>query len=200
MPSNQSFSVSTKTSGLKQGDQAVHGVMAKKSKRATLKIKRAKYSDMPTIAGFINSSADWYREFVDPKDMDQHEVGKEWIDKNYFRRDFYIGFEGDEPVGTITHQKVGDYSYLGYIYLDKKHVGKGFGHQLMDHAKEISANKGSSGMILIAHPEAKWATKAYEKYGFECIAEEREEVLGWNKGALKPYYEEGFQLYHYELD
>ena len=167
--------------------------------RANLAIRRANYQDMPTIAGFISSSADWYRKFVDPKDMDQHEVDQEWIDDNFFRREFFLGVDGDTPVGTVTLQTLGEDAYLGYVYLDAKHVGKGFGHQLMDHAKKISKERGLEGMVLIAHPQAKWATKAYEKYGFECIARKKEDVLSWNDGALKPYYEEGFHLYRYPI-
>lgn len=164
-----------------------------------LTIQRAKYSDMSTIADFIRSSSDWYRKFVDPKDMAEHDVGQKWIEKNYFRRDFYLGLQSNTPVGTISHQSVSDHAYLGYIYLDAKHVGKGYGHKLMKFAKEVSIRSNQKGMVLIAHPEASWATKAYKKFGFECIAKRKKDVLSWKKGALKPYYEEGFELYHYPL-
>jgi hypothetical protein len=58
---------------------------------------------------------------------------------------------------------------------------------------------GMVDMILIAHPEAKWAKKAYLKYGFEIIASDRQDVLEWEGGVMKPYYEEGFELYRYEF-
>lgn len=165
----------------------------------TLKIKRAKFYDMPTIARFIRSSADWYRKFISPKDLSEHYVDQEWMVKNYKKRDFYIGYDGKDPIGTISHQTIDDHAYLGYIYLDSKKVGKGYGKQLMDFAKSISKKKELKSMVLIAHPKATWATKAYEKYGFKCLAKKKEDVLSWNKGALKPFYEEGFQLYQYSL-
>ena len=52
---------------------------------------------------------------------------------------------------------------------------------------------------MIAHPEATWATRAYLKFGFKLHAARREDVLAWNEGALQDYYEEGFQLFVYDL-
>lgn len=166
---------------------------------APLVIKRAEYHQMPIVAQFIRSSADWYSKIVDPKDMDEHLVGQKWIDNNYFRREFYIGYSRGEPVGTVSYQNMGDYAYLGYIYLDAKHVGKGFGHQLIDHVKKIAIARGKAGMILIAHPKATWAVKAYEKYGFRCIHKTKKEVLSFQNGALKNFYEEGFHLFKFDL-
>lgn len=162
-------------------------------------IRRASMDDMTKVAEFINSSADWYEDFLDPKDMEEHRVGDEWIQKNYFRRQFYIGYDGKTPVGSISTQNIGDYAYLGYIYLDADQVGKGYGHRLMNFAKAKSIKERKKGMILIAHPQASWATKAYLKFGFKKFLSDRSEILSWNKGALKPYYEEGFELYKYDL-
>lgn len=163
-------------------------------------ILSAKKNDMPLIADFINSSADWYREFVHEKDMSEHEVDENWQKENYEMRDFYLGLTDDhEPVGTISLQYFGDYAYLGYVYLDVEHVGKGYGHKLMNFAKEKVASKDKQGMVLIAHPEAEWATKAYKKFGFKKICSRKEEVLKWNGGVLENHYEEGFELYLYEI-
>lgn len=54
-------------------------------------------------------------------------------------------------------------------------------------------------MVLIAHPQAAWATKAYVKYGFKKIASNKREVISWKEGALQSYYEEGFELYEYSF-
>lgn len=164
-----------------------------------LRIKRCSQDDMPIVAKLIRSSADWYAKFVDPKDMDEHQVGEKWIQKNFWRRKFFLGTDQGIPIGFHSHQAFGKSAYLGYIYLDVNHVGKGYGHQLIDHAKKVSIDQGLESMVLLAHPEAKWATKAYRKYGFKRIANKKEDVLSWNQGALKDYYEEGFDLYEYRL-
>ncbi|MEZ4741866.1 MAG: GNAT family N-acetyltransferase [Bdellovibrionota bacterium] len=161
----------------------------------SLSIRAASYREMPKIASFIRSSSDWYENFVSEKDMDEHNVGSEWIEKNYRRRSFYLGNNGKEDVGTISFQRIGNFAYLGYIYLNVDHVGKGYGHELMEFAKAEAKRQGLKGLVLIAHPEAKWAVKAYLKFGFKVIARSKDEVLKWQDGALVPYYEEGFHLY-----
>lgn len=155
---------------------------------------------MSTVARLVRSSADWYRPFVDEKDMAEHEVDAAWEEKNFARRSFYLGRLLGQAIGTISTQSLGDYAYLGYIYLDVDHVGKGHGRTLMKFAERQLRDSGKRGMALIAHPEATWAKKAYLKYGFEIAATEKEQVLQWQDGALKPYYEEGFQLYLFEFD
>jgi RimJ/RimL family protein N-acetyltransferase len=167
--------------------------------KTSLKIRKATISEMDSVADFVRSSSSWYKKFIDAKDLKEHEVDQEWIDKNFSRRDFFIGSNGQEDVGTISMQVIGDLAYLGYIYLSTKHVGQGYGHQLMEFAKQRAANKDLKGLVLIAHPEATWATKAYQKFGFEVIAKAKQEVLNWKGGLLKPYYEEGFYLYKLAL-
>jgi len=63
--------------------------------------------------------------------------------------------------------------------------------------RDLTRREGKRGMVLIAHPKATWATRAYVRFGFECIATTRTQVLEWRAGWLKPYYEEGFGLYQY---
>ncbi len=164
-----------------------------------LSIARANWDDMPTVASFIRSSKEWYRPIIDEKDMAEHEVGHDWMEKNFKKREFYLGSAGDTPVGTISLQNVGGFTYLGYIYLDVAHVGKRYGHQLVEFAKKKSRESDRKGMFLIAHPKASWSVKAYLKMGFKMIASKKEDVLAWNNGALVPYYEEGFELYVYQL-
>ncbi|MCB0369853.1 MAG: GNAT family N-acetyltransferase [Bdellovibrionales bacterium] len=166
-----------------------------------LKIKTAERSDMDTVAKFIRSSLDWYKPFVSEKDLSEHDVDESWKDKNFKKRDFYLGInEKQEKVGTISMQYFDDIVYLGYIYLDVKHVGKGYGPQLIDYAKNKSISEGKQKMVLISHPEAKWAVKAYKRYGFKKVHSRKEDVLNYEKGFLKPYYEEDFELYEYILD
>lgn len=169
------------------------------TQESDLLIKPAQREDMDTIAKFIRSSAEWYAQFVDKKDLSEHYVDDTWKEENFKKRDFYVGKTRKEAVGTISLQYFEDITYLGYIYLHTDHVGKGFGHQLMDHAKDISQQKDQEAMVLIAHPQAHWAVKAYEKYGFKKYMTKKSDILNWKDGLLESYYEEGFHLYHYDL-
>jgi len=171
-----------------------------KKKAPPLKIRPARREDMSMIGGFVRSSAEWYRPFLDEKDMAEHDVDEQWEETNFRRRHFYLGEADNEAVGTISLQYFGRHAYLGYIYLDVAHVGKGYGQTLMKFAERVARKMGMVDMILIAHPEATWAKKAYLKYGFEIIESDRERILAWEGGCMKPYYEEGFELYRYQFD
>lgn len=171
------------------------------SEQATVvEIRRAKYHEMTTVADLINSSADWYESFVCEKDMIEHRPGQAWIEKNYFKREFYLASADGATVGTISYQDMGDHAYLGYIYLSTENVGRGYGKQLMVHAQSLAKDKKKKGLVLLAHPEAKWATKAYRKFGFQILAEKKKDILAWQGGALDGYYEEGFELYAKRFD
>jgi GNAT superfamily N-acetyltransferase len=152
------------------------------------------------IVEILRSSAEWYEDIVAPQDLPEHFVDLAWARKNMKLRDFYLGRVGDEIAGTLSLQRVGDdLLYLGYVYLHTDHVGKGLGGRLLDFARDQARREGRRGLVLIAHPEAEWARKAYLGYGFEVIASEPDEVLAWRDGWLALYYEEGFELYHYEV-
>lgn len=170
------------------------------TKKSTLKIQTVSRKEMALVSHMIRSSADWYAEFVAEEDMDEHYVGAQWEEKNFHQRDFYLGYnEAGDAVGTLSLQYFGDYVYIGYLYLDTKYMGNGYGRQFMDFAQEKARQHNKKGLYLIAHPEAKWAVKAYTKYGFQRKATDPEAILNWNQGCLQGYYEEGFDLYLYDL-
>lgn len=169
-------------------------------KDRTLKIQSASRKEMSIVSSMIRSSADWYAEFVAEEDMDEHYVGAQWEEKNFHQRDFYLGYNADgDAVGTLSLQYFGDYVYIGYLYLDTKYMGNGYGRRFLDFAQEKVRQHNKKGMYLIAHPEATWSVRAYTKYGFEREATRTDEILNWNEGCLKGYYEDGFDLYIYNV-
>lgn len=165
-----------------------------------LAIEPAEWSDMAEVVEIIRSSADWYEDIVEPEDLDEHAVDLEWARENFPHRDFYVGRVEDDVAGTVTLQDVSeDHVYLGYVYLHTDYTGQGLGKDLLNFARDEARRRGRKFMVLLAHPEAEWACRAYEKYGFEVIARDREDVLAWQDGWLESYYEEGFHLYRYRL-
>lgn len=166
----------------------------------TLTIRTARWDDMTEVVDIIRSSASWYEEIVDDDDLGEHYVDMAWARRNFQRREFFVAEIDGEVAGTLSLQKAGeDHLYLGYVYLHTDHVGNGFGGDLLDFARDEGRRRNRKSLVLLAHPEAEWACRAYEKYGFRVVAEEREDVLGWNDGWLEPYYEEGFHLFEYAL-
>jgi len=170
------------------------------SEEAELAIEPADWSDAPAVIEIIRSSATWYEDIVEPEDLSEHFVDRSWARENFQKREFYVGKIDGKVAGTISLQEVGDdFLYLGYVYLHTDYVGNGYGADLLDFALRELKRRDRQAMILIAHPEAEWARRAYLKYGFEIVARDRQTVLNWNGGWLEPYYEEGFELYEYRI-
>lgn len=172
---------------------------ARRRRGRRLEMRRASREQMEIAADILRSTADWYRPFLSEEDMKEHDVGPEWAEENYGKRVFHLAWDEGEPVGVLSTQDAGNDLYVGYVYVFEDRTGFGYGPQLLDHAERRARAAGKDGLVLIAHPEATWATKAYRRFGFERIASERRDVLAWNDGWLEPYYEEGFELYRYAL-
>lgn len=169
--------------------------LTRKVRPRRLSLRRATREQMPIAADILRSTAEWYRPFLSDDDMAEHHVDDNWGERNFDRRDFYLAWCGEHPVGVLSIQETGDVLYLGYVYLFEEKTGKGYGREMLDFARERARAMGKKSLVLICHPEASWAKRAYESFGFQCIAKSREEVLSWGNGWLEPYYEEGFQLY-----
>lgn len=164
----------------------------------TLHLRPTVRPDLRTVVEILQSTVDWYAPFVTPEDLDsQHDVDMAWALENFEKRDFYSAVIDGEVVGVLTVQEAHDWLYLGYVYVHADHVGKRIGRRLLDHAAEQARRRGKRGMVLLAHPEATWAVRAYQKYGFQQIAESDGQVLAWNQGWLRPYHEEGFRLWRW---
>lgn len=174
--------------------------VAAPSAPSELAIEPASWDDMRTVVEIVRSSATWYEDIVEPEDLAEHYVDLDWARQNFSRREFFVGKINDDIAGTVSLQEVGDdHLYLGYVYLHVDHVGNGFGGDLLDFARDQGRERGRKSLILLAHPEAEWACRAYQKYGFRVIADRREKILSWEDGWLEPYYEEGFHLFQYSL-
>jgi ribosomal protein S18 acetylase RimI-like enzyme len=157
--------------------------------------------DLPKVVEILRSTADWYRPFTDPEDLEtQHAVDLAWARENFDRREFWSATLDGEVVGVLTLQDAGDVLYLGYVYVHEEYVGRRIGRRLLDHAAAQAVARGKRGMVLISHPEATWAIKAYTKYGFTCIADSDEAVCAWNDGWLAPYHEQGFHLWEWSVE
>ena len=167
-----------------------------KSLASVVSLRRTVEDDLDSVVEILRSTVDWYEPFTDPEDLDtQHQVDLTWARQNMRKREFWSAVIDGEVVGVLTLQDAGDYLYLGYVYVHRDHVGKRIGRRLLEHASSEVVRRDKDGMVLIAHPDAEWAIKAYQKYGFECIAATDDEVCAWNDGWLEDYHEVGFHLW-----
>lgn len=161
-------------------------------------LRRTTVPELPAVVEILRSTLDWYAPFTDPQDLEEsHDVDLAWARENYDQREFWSAILDNEVVGVLTIQDTGRFLYLGYVYVHEDHVGKRIGRRLLDHAARQVRKRGKDGMVLLAHPEATWAIKAYRKYGFACIADTDAGVEAWGDGWLAPYHETGFYLWQW---
>ncbi len=164
-------------------------------------LRPSRRADLPAVVEIVSSTAAWYAPFVEPEDLaSQHDVDLAWAEENYAKREFWSATVDGEVIGVLTLQDAGDWLYLGYVYVHRDWVGRRIGRTLLDHAQQLAEARDKQGMVLIAHPEATWAVKAYEKYGFERVATSDTAVCAWNDGWLVPYHEAGFHLWRCTVD
>lgn len=86
-----------------------------------------------------------------------------------------VAQSGDEIIGSgyariesarpyLKHQK---YAYLGFMYVEPDHRGKGVNQQIIEALKQWSISQGVTEMRLDVYHGNLDAIKAYEKAGFQ---------------------------------
>ena len=73
----------------------------------------------------------------------------------------YIRIEKSKPQHQPDY-----YGYLGFMYVDPSHRGKGLNSQIITHLKNWAKEKGISKLKLDVYAENQNAINAYKKFGF----------------------------------
>ena len=167
------------------------------SDKITMRV--AQYPDMDLIAEMIRSTAHWYESIVETKEYPKHFPDEAWKTRNFQLRDFYVAETPEGPVGAISLQYFDTYAYLGYCNLFEDACGEGNGEKMLAFAATLALLSQCDHLIMLCHPDADWAVKAIERFGFHQITNSKDEVLSFENGVMKPYYEEGFQLFQFNL-
>jgi ribosomal protein S18 acetylase RimI-like enzyme len=162
-------------------------------------VRPALWQEMSIVVRLICSTVEWYAKWHPGKDLMAYYTHESWKERNFREREFFIGYANGQAVGTVSFQHCGAYGYLGYLYLDQKQMGKRYGQHLLYFAETLASVRNLKGLVLIVHPEAVWAVKAYEKFGFTRILSDKASILRWENGVLESYYDDGFHLFQYDL-
>lgn len=74
----------------------------------------------------------------------------------------YIRIEKSKPQHHPDH-----YGYLGFMYVNGLHRGKGLNKQILEHLKSWAKDRGISKLKLDVYATNESAINAYQKFGFE---------------------------------
>lgn len=127
---------------LEELEQAV--ITAERPFNSTLKVEGAKYYDLPTLI----SSDDSLLLVV--------ELEGELISTGYVQ--IRVSKQ------SLNHDKHG---YLGFMYVEPEHRGKGINKVVIEHLIEWAKAEGIHDFYLDVYAENGFAMSAYKKLGFE---------------------------------
>jgi len=160
-----------------------------------LSIIRASFSLMDEIREIINSNYHLYEKILlIPGDHNEHFVNEQWAEQNFPIREFYLARDNGEYVGMASYQNLGDFAYIGYLYIKFGFHRKGYGRRIMQFLEMKAKSEQLSEIRLFVNDSADWAEKAYISMGFQELTSNKQEIISMNRGILSKYYEKGQTL------
>ena len=143
-------------------------------------VRQATEKDIPIIENILLGAVEW----MDENELHQWEAENvKWnhLSKYYAVSDFYIAYNGDDPVACMAlvdydpkfwpDVPKGESLYLNKVAVVRKYAGKGFTKELIDFAKTKAENVGIHSLRLDCHKNRDKVRAVYEKQGFVCVEE-----------------------------
>ncbi|MEX2684718.1 MAG: GNAT family N-acetyltransferase [Candidatus Sigynarchaeota archaeon] len=154
---------------------------------------RATRDMMVHVQDIINSNYHLYEGIVDPRDAGEHWVDGAWAERNFATREFYLLREVGTTnyIGFGSFQVLGDFAYVGYLYVRYGHHQHGYGKKIISFLERRALDAGVHDLRLFVNEKATWARKFYGKMGFTVFLSRKEDILQFNGGIMAPFYEEG---------
>ncbi|MGQ3890213.1 GNAT family N-acetyltransferase [Legionella sp. CNM-1927-20] len=93
---------------------------------------------------------------------------------NDLKENIYIGLYANQPVSMFAlfpHDHLENTEELMYVYVDKEYRGLGFGHQIIEKAKEIAKSQGNE--LILFDTLKPQLNRLYEKHGARVLCESR---------------------------
>jgi GNAT superfamily N-acetyltransferase len=97
------------------------------------------------------------------------------FDDHAARRNIIIASEGDELLGYLMFREVSRHSRVTIVHLavDDDYRGKGISTQLLDTLRDHCKESGAMGISLSCRKDFEYASRMYERYGFNVKATRR---------------------------
>ncbi|WP_310554540.1 GNAT family N-acetyltransferase [Flavobacterium sp.] len=142
---------------------------------AMLKIRKAKLEDLPILLEFEQGIIETERPF-DPT-LKSEKITYYNIEKMILAPTIEVavaeigtkivgsGYARIEEAKPYLNHKL--YAYLGFMYTDTEHRGKGINAKIIDYLKEWCATKNIFELRLDVYNDNPSAISAYEKVGFK---------------------------------
>ncbi len=100
-------------------------------------------------------------------------------------------------MGTIEIDD--DRVYLLALYLMKEHQKKGLGRVIVDKMIRSYQLDNRKEIVLLAHKDATWACRFYEKNGFKLVSRDEKEIKRYSNGIMEKHYIRNSVLYSLKI-
>ncbi len=156
-------------------------------------IVRATRDMMVHVQDIINSNYHLYEGIVNARDLGEHRVDDAWAERNFAIREFYLLRETGTTIsiGFGSFQLLGDFAYVGYLYVRQGYQQRGYGKLLVSFLERRASEAGVKELRLFVNKKASWARRFYKKMGFTVLLSKKKDILGLDGGIMAPFYEEG---------
>ncbi|MCL6268313.1 GNAT family N-acetyltransferase [Flagellimonas myxillae] len=139
------------------------------------KVRDAQMEDLPILLNFEQELIKAERPFdvtIREDPVSYYDIGKMILDEDacvlVVEQNGQIVSSGYAITKKARHYLDHEhYAYLGFMYTDPGHRGKGLNAQIVDRLKKWADSKGLSEMRLTVYEDNTPAIRAYEKVGFK---------------------------------
>ncbi len=161
-----------------------------------ISIIRASRILMREVATIINSNFALYQNIIsNSKDLQNHQIDEAWIAQNYPIREFYLARTNGNYIGMVSYQHLPPVAYVGYLFIKAGYYRQGYGKTLMQFIKLRAKLDKLDRICLFTNPKAVWAMDAYRSMAFDIITTEKADIMTFEGGILRDFYEEGSVLF-----
>lgn len=139
-------------------------------------IRRCREEDFEALLAIINDAATAYRGAI-PDDCwsEPYMPAGELVAEMEAGVEFWGWEDGEELLGVMGTQDVGDVTLIRHAYVRTEHQGQGIGGELLG----FLAARTDRPLLVGTWAAATWAIRFYEGHGFRLVpAGEKDALLG----------------------
>lgn len=133
-------------------------------KPTELKIEPATLADVPQIEALVEAAYQHYIERMGQKPGPMVDDYAEHVRENIV---FASRSQGGEIVGLLVLIENADHMLLDNVAVDPSAQGQGLGKQLMNHAEQVTRERGFTEIQLYTHKKMVENQAIYKQIGYE---------------------------------
>ena len=132
--------------------------------------------EMSQIYKVVNDSAQAYKGVIPADRWHEPYMSQQELEREVAQGVGFWGcWDGEELLGVMGMQDVGDVTLIRHAYVRTARRGQGIGGRLLAHL----CQQADRPLLIGTWADAVWAIRFYQKYGFQLVSNEtKAQLLG----------------------